>query len=73
MNELNEPRWAVLSARGCEALGLSYVEAAELMRRLVREKISGVAIITDEAAHRVSLTENSPTRQARRNGTRPRR
>jgi hypothetical protein len=73
MGELNEQRWAVLSARGCEAMGLTYVEAAELMRRLVREKVSGICVITDDAAHRVSLTENSTARQSRRNGLRSRR
>lgn len=66
MGELNEQRWGVLSERGCEAMGLTYAEAAELMRRLKREKISGLCVITDNAAHRVSLIENSPGRLRRK-------
>lgn len=65
MGELNEKRWGVLSERGCEATGLTYAEAAELMRRLSRQKISGISVITNEAALRASLTENSPAHQAR--------
>lgn len=65
MGELNEQRWGVLSERGCEAMGLTYAEAAELMRRLKREKISGLCVITDAAAHRASQIENSPARQRR--------
>jgi hypothetical protein len=71
MGELNEQRWGVLSERGCEATGLTYAEAAELMRRLLREKVSGISIITNDAAHRASLTENSPARHAQSNGARP--
>ena len=52
MSELSEQRWAVLSERGCEATGMTYAEAAEMMRALVREKVSGVSVITDEAARR---------------------
>lgn len=72
MGELNEQRWGVLSERGCEATGLTYTSAFELMRQLSREKVSGIAIITDAAARRASLTENSPVQQLQSNGTRPR-
>jgi hypothetical protein len=72
MSELNEQRWGVLSERGCEATGLTYTSALELMRRLAREKVSGISIITNEAARRASLTENSPAHQLQSNGTRPR-
>ena len=54
MSELTEPRWAVLSERGCEATGLTYAQASEMMRALVREKVSGVSVITDDAARRSS-------------------
>jgi hypothetical protein len=64
MGELNEKRWGVLSERGCEATGLTYAEAVELERRLSRQKVSGVSIITSEAALRASLTENSPAYRA---------
>jgi hypothetical protein len=70
MGELNEKLWAVLSERGCEASGLTYAQAAELMRRLMRERISGLSVITNAAARRVSRTENS-RRQRQPNGARP--
>jgi len=52
MSELTEERWAVLSERGCEAMGLTYAQASELMRSLVRERVSGLSVITDAAARR---------------------
>jgi hypothetical protein len=52
MSELTEERWAVLSERGCEAMGLTYAQAAELMRSLMRERVSGLSVITDAAARR---------------------
>ena len=52
MGELDEAQWAVVSERGCEASGLKYREALELMRRLAGEKVSGLAVVTDAAARR---------------------
>ena len=52
MGELDEPQWAVVSERGCEASGLKHREALNLMRRLADEKVSGLAIVTDAAARR---------------------
>jgi hypothetical protein len=72
MGELNEQRWGVLSERGCEATGLTYADAAGLMRRLLHQRVSGISIITNDAARRASLTENSPARQAQSNGARRR-
>ena len=58
MSELTEEHWAVLSERGCEAMGLTYAQANELMRALVRERVSGLAVVTDAAARRAEpLTE----------------
>jgi len=60
MSELNERLWAVLSERGREAAGLTYEEAAGLVRELrggggaSGRKISGLCIITDRAAERVA-------------------
>jgi hypothetical protein len=71
MGELDKQLWGVLSERGCEATGLTYAAALELMRRLSREKVSGISIITNDAARRASLTENSPAHQLQSNGTRP--
>ena len=50
MSELSERRWAVLSERGSEAAGLTYDEASALVRGLRGEDISGLCVITDEAA-----------------------
>jgi hypothetical protein len=70
MGELNEQRWAVLSERGCEALGLSYNDAHLMLRALMREKVSGLCIITDDAARRASRTETLQSRQSNSNGSR---
>jgi hypothetical protein len=50
MSELSERRWAVQSERGSEAAGLTYDEAAALVRELRRREVSGLCVITDEAA-----------------------
>ncbi|MBA3765819.1 MAG: hypothetical protein H0W99_02290 [Acidobacteria bacterium] len=62
MGELSEPRWAVISERGCEASSLEYEEAIELLRRLVSEKVHGTCIITAEAARHLAPAKT----QARR-------
>jgi hypothetical protein len=53
MSELKERLWAVLSERGCEEAGLSYEEAAALIARLRAERLSGLCVITAEAASRL--------------------
>lgn len=68
MSELIEPRWSVLSERNCEASGLTYTQARELMRALQREKISGLSVITDDAAHRATPNPTPQTRQPNSNG-----
>jgi hypothetical protein len=50
MGELGERLWAVTSERGCEASSLNYMEAVEVMRRLAALKVSGLCIVTNEAA-----------------------
>jgi len=54
VGELNEQRWSVVSERGREAAGLTYVEAAGLVRQLLGEKVHGTCVITDEAAARLN-------------------
>lgn len=49
-SELNEPRWSVISFEKLEAKNLTYDEAAQKLTELVGDKISGLCIITDEAA-----------------------
>jgi len=53
MSELKERRWAVLSERGCEEAGLSYEEAAAAIARLRGERVSGLCVITGDAASRL--------------------
>lgn len=53
MGELGEGRWAVMSERGREASGLRYDEAIERERALKTEGVSGLCIVTDEAASRL--------------------
>jgi hypothetical protein len=66
MGELGEQRWAVISERGCEARGLPHAEAAGLMRRLKGERVSGLCVVTNEAAERLQLgAKTSP------NGSKP--
>ena len=61
MSELEQKRWAVISERGCEASSLPHAEAARLMRRLLGEKVSGLCVVTDEAAARLKrAAESSP-------------
>ncbi|HVF41537.1 MAG TPA: hypothetical protein VM936_00905 [Pyrinomonadaceae bacterium] len=71
MNALNERLWAVLSERGREAAGLTYEEAAALVREL-REagaanggKVSGLCIVTARAGEHVS-----PVKKAKGKGQR---
>lgn len=64
MSELREQRWSVVSERGCEASGVNYDEAAELVRRLRADLIHGLCIISDEAARRYQSNNNGATKTA---------
>ena len=50
MSELMLRRWAVISEHGCESSGLTYEEAVALLRRLEKEGVHALCIVTDEAA-----------------------
>ncbi len=74
MSELNERRWAVLSERGSERAGLSYEEAAALIARLRGERVSGLCVITDDAASRLPQTKKAAAKSpAGGDGKKPRR
>lgn len=68
MSELTERRWTVFSERGCEATGLTYAQAHEMMRALFRERISGLSVITDDAARRATRSPNPQPRKLNLNG-----
>ena len=53
-SELLESRWSVISFEKCEAGGLTYAAALQTMDELESNKISGLCIVTDEAAERTA-------------------
>lgn len=53
-SELVEPIWSVVTYETVAASGLTYDEAEKLAERLKAERVSGLCIITDEAASRIS-------------------
>ena len=54
MNELEEPRWAVISFERRERSGLTYQQAARLLSELDSRRVAGLAVVTDEAAAKIS-------------------
>jgi hypothetical protein len=52
-SELSAARWALISFERCEASGLTYEQAARKRAELEKQKITGLCIVTDEAAARV--------------------
>jgi hypothetical protein len=52
-SELSASRWSVISFERCEASGLTYEQAAERLRDLEKQKVTGLCIVTDEAAARI--------------------
>lgn len=65
MSELNELIWSVISERGCEASHLTYDGARKLEDQLMKEKISGCAIITDAAATRIQNDDTTEKKLSR--------
>ncbi|HTH50282.1 MAG TPA: hypothetical protein VL501_00015 [Pyrinomonadaceae bacterium] len=53
-SELDRPVWSVVSFGGIEAGGLTYHQADRLRDVLADNGLHGLAIITDEAAARLS-------------------
>lgn len=52
-SELAALCWSVVSFEKCEAGSLTYEQAEEKMKELIAQKISGLCILTDEAAERI--------------------
>jgi hypothetical protein len=63
-SELNERRWAVLSERGREESGLSYAEASGLVARLRGERLSGLCVVTDEAASHLGAAKKAAAKSS---------
>ena len=53
-NELRLPVWSVISFEKCEASGLTYTEAEQKLTELEAQKVSGLCIVTDEVAARIT-------------------
>ena len=51
--ELESSIWSVISFDRCEASGLSYKEAIAKIIELDSQRVSGLCIVTDDAASRV--------------------
>jgi hypothetical protein len=52
-SELELPVWSVVTFEKTAASGLTYAEAAEVLEKLKAEKVSGLCVVTDEAAARM--------------------
>ena len=52
-NELEQPRWAVISFERREGAALTYPQAVQMLKELESQKVTGLAIVTDEAAARI--------------------
>ena len=57
-SELSEPRWSVVSFESVAVHGLTYADAKTWMEKLQKQKVSGLCIVTDEAAARISEQKN---------------
>ncbi len=52
-SELRRLQWSVISFEKCEAANLTYARAEEKLAELQNQKVSGLCIVTDEAARRI--------------------
>ena len=53
LSELAALCWSVVSFDRCEASHLTYEQAEKKLRELRAQKVSGLCIITDDAAQRI--------------------
>ena len=53
-SDLDLPIWSVISFERCEFSGLTYSEAIERLKKLERDHVAGLCIVTDEAAAHVA-------------------
>ena len=57
-NELDAPQWAVISHDHVKATGLTYAEAADMMKKMEGLKGSGLCVVTAAVAGRISGANN---------------
>ena len=53
-SELDKSVWSVITFETCAASSLTYAKAAEKLEKLKAENISGLCIVTDDAAARIT-------------------
>lgn len=53
-SELSESRWSVVSFESVAVHGLTYANAKTWLEKLQKQNVSGLCIVTDEAAARIS-------------------
>ena len=53
-SQLYERSWSVVNFEACLASGLTYDEAFEKLQSYAKKNISGLCIVTDEAAKRIN-------------------
>jgi hypothetical protein len=53
ISDLDEPVWSVVSFDTCEASGLSYRSAVQLLAEKEAAGVYGLCIVTDDAARRI--------------------
>lgn len=53
-SELDNRVWSLITFDKCAASSLTYAEAAEKLENLKAEKVSGLCIVTDETAARIT-------------------
>jgi hypothetical protein len=51
--ELDQPKWAVISALKVEAACVTYGEARQLLLDLASQGVSGLSVVSNEAAYRL--------------------
>lgn len=54
LDELELPQWSIVTFEGVAMSNLTYKEARDWLEKLNEQKISGLCIVTDEAAARIS-------------------
>lgn len=57
-SELHDPMWSVVSFERREAGGLTYEDAMRIMSELDAAGVSGLCLLTDAAAARVSASKS---------------
>ena len=53
-SEMELPLWSIVTFEDVAVRGLSYEEALQWLEKLSKQNISGLCIVTDEAAARIS-------------------